>query len=932
MPSSASARKKRITLFTLLSFALLLTLPLPVGAADTMADSVFISIRYYEGLDPANIPEMERMTREGFIPIINGSDGFIAYYIVYPTDGTGASISIFETREQATASNELARDYIQKYLAPLLPNPPRIVEGTVDIGFVEMLDGMGNGDVSSLHASVRIYDGFEADDLDEFVAIVEDGFLPIMRASAGFFGYYLMHDSAGAVSAISIFDTEASALASNEQAREFVAENLTAYLPNDPLITAGRVGIAVLADLNDGANLIDDMMMETAFASVRIYQGVDPADQNEITRLTAEGFLPIMRDSDGFIAYFLLPEGDTLAAYSVFETAEQAAASNEAARDFVAEELAPLLPNAPTIVQGTMDTRHFALLDDMMPDEVTSLYASLRLYVEVDLTQRAQGTALVNEIFLPQQQETEGFWGYFRMHDGESRSVALSIYDSEENALAANELAAAFVAEYLTDRPDQVPLRVSGRLGIAARADVNEGANLIDDMKDDSIFASVRVYDGVDPAGYDTYIRLLNDSFLPILRESEGFVGYYQLMVGERHASVSLFETATQAKSSEETARDFIAEHVGPLMPNPPLIVEGLVEVMHVADSDEMMMADGMSSLHALLAIYDGFDMARLDEAIDSVESILIPDLRESGGLFAYYGISDGTDTAVALRIMDSEASLQQGSEIAADFIAEHAADWLPEDPLQVTGPLAVAAMADVHMGENLVSDKKDGVFVSVRLYDGINPADQAEIVRLTDEGFLPIIRESDGFVGYYFLPAADMLATISLFDSPEQASASNDAAREFIVENLAPLLPNPPTIFEGSLSMNYVAALHGSADFAGVDTLFSSIRFYEGFDLRHFDEANDLALSHLLPALQDLGGLFAQYAFNDGEDTVVGISIFENEAAALAANDVGKAFTIEYLAEWAPNPPTGISGKLAIAAQAALNSGENLVGALMDG
>ena len=56
-------------------------------------------------------------------------------------------LSIFETREQATASNELARDFIEANLLPLLPNPPRIVEGTVDIGFVEMLDGRGNGDV-----------------------------------------------------------------------------------------------------------------------------------------------------------------------------------------------------------------------------------------------------------------------------------------------------------------------------------------------------------------------------------------------------------------------------------------------------------------------------------------------------------------------------------------------------------------------------------------------------------------------------------------------------------------------------------------------------------------------------------------------------------------------------------------------------------------
>lgn len=486
MPSFASANKKRVTLAAMLLFALLLALPLPAGADDTMADSVFISIRMYEGVDPVNSQELLRITREGFIPLIRDSEGFIAYYLVDPGDGLGLTISIFETREQAIASNMLARDFIETYLAPLVPNPPRIVEGTVDIGFVEMLDGAGAGDSSQLHASVRIYDGFEAADLDEFVAIVEDGFLRIMRESAGFFGYYLTHDGVGALSAISIFDTEASALASNEQAREFVAENLTAYLPKDPLIASGRVGIAVLADLNDGANLIDD-------------------------------------------------------------------------------------------------------------------------------------------------------------------------------------------------------------------------------MTDDSVFASVRVYDGIDPA-------------------------------------------------------------------------------------------------------------------------------------------------------------------------------------------------------------------------------DQAEIVRLTDEGFLPIIRESDGFVGYYFLPAEDMLATISLFDAPEQASASNEAAREFIVGNLAPLLPNAPIIFEGPLSIDYVAALRGSEEFAGADALYSSIRFYEGFDLQHFDEANDLALSHLLPALQDLGGLFAQYAFNDGEDTVVGISVFESEDATLAANDAGKAFTIEYLADWAPNPPTGVSGKLAIAAQAAINMGENLVGAVMEG
>ena len=911
------------TWLLLLSLIALLALPLVASAHE---DSVFMSIRVYDGVDPADLDELERVTVEGFLPIINASDGFIAYYALRPLDGSLAAINIFQTREQALASNELARDFVVENLAPLLPNAPRIVEGAVDIGFVEMLDGMADGDVSSLHASLRIYDDFEAEDLNEFVTIVEDGFLPIMRASEGFFGYYLMNDGAGAVAAISIFDSENSAQASNEAARGFVAENLTAYLPEAPSITSGRVAIASLADVNEGANLID----QSIFVSVRVYDGVDPADQAEIVALTAEGFLPIMRESDGFVGYYLLPAGDMLAAVSFFDSPEQASASNEKARDFVAENLAPLLPNAPMIVEGELDLWFLGPADGMMPDQdFGALHAALRVYDNYDLTNREEAVELVETIFLPQQQEADGLFSYFTMDDGMDRVAALTVYDTEANALAANELAAEFAAEYMTDWIREEPTRVNGSLGLAAFADVNEGANLIEDEAlDDKVFASVRVYSGVDPADQAEIARLTAEGFLPIIRESDGFVGYYLLPAGDMLAAVSLFETAEQATASTGMARDFVGAHLAPLLPNAPMIVEGTVEVSFVADADEMMMAEGGSSLHALLAIYDGFDMAHLDETVDLVGSMFLPALSEAGGLFRYYGISDGVDKAVALRIMDSEASLARGSEIAADFVAGYLGDWLPEDPLQVSGQLAVASLADVDMGANLIEGEAmdDSVFASVRLYDGVEPADQANIASLTAEGFLPIIRESDGFVGYYFLTAGDRLATVSLFDSAEQASASNNKAREFIAENLAPLLPKAPTIFEGLLSMNIVAAHSESGE------LYASIRFYDGFDLTHFDEANDLAHSQLLPALRELGGLFAQFAFNDGEDTVVGVSIFDSEEASMAANELGKAFTAEYLADWAPNPPAGIAGKLAIAAQAQINMGENLVGAPMAG
>ena len=69
--------------------------------------------------------------------------------------------------------------------------------------------------------------------------------------------------------------------------------------------------------------------------------------------------------------------------------------------------------------------------------------------------------------------------------------------------------------------------------------------------------------------------------------------------------------------------------------------------------------------------------------------------------------------------------------------------------------------------------------------------------------------------------------------------------------------------IFEGLNCRSTTSpTLSAGDEFADVHELYASARFYEGFDLTHFDEANDLALAHLLPALKALGRIyFAQFA-----------------------------------------------------------------------
>ena len=934
---------KRIVTVTGLLFVLLLALPMSAGAQDALDDNVFASVRVYEGVDPADQNEIARLVDEGFLPILRDSDGFVGYYLLPAGDMLG-TVSLFETAEQAAASTDAARDFVAESLAPFLPNAPTVVEGALDVWFLaaaaDMMPGQDHG---SLHGSLRIYDNYNLARRDEAVELVDTIFLPMQQEADGLFSYFTMDDGVDRVAALSVYESKTNALAANKLAAEFTAEYMTDWISEAPTRINGSLGVAAFAGLQEGANLIDDPIDDGVFASVRVYDGVDPADQDDIVRLTAAGFLPIMRESDGFVGYYLLPAGDRLAAVSLFDSAGQASASNAKARDFVVENLAPLLPNPPMIVEGTVALsvlRRADTSDENMTaqDMATPLHATLAIYDGFDMTRLDESLALVESDLLPDLFENTGLLGYYAIADGVDKGVAIRFAGSEEDLRRGSEVTGEFVAEHMAGWLPPESLRLNGQLGVAATADQFMGENLAAwEIPMKQVFASVRVYDGVDPADQAEIARLTAAGFLPIMRGSDGFVGYYLLPAEDRLAAVSLFDSAEQASASAEKARDFVAENLAPLLPNAPMIVEGTVEIHTQLSPDtaaDSMTADGLAMpLYALLAIYDGFDMARLDETVELVESILLPDLREAGGLFSYHGISDGVDKAVALRIMDSEASLLAGSDIAADFIAAHMAGWLPEDPLSVSGRLAVAATADLYQGENLAAPEVTdaSVFASVRLYDGLDPVSNEEIARVTAAGFLPLMRESDGFVGYFLMPAGDMLAAISLFDSAEQASASAEKAREFVAENLAPLLPNAPSIFEGPLSMYHVAAPSGSEDSAGEGELHASIRLYEGFDLRHFDEANDLAKAQLLPALQELGGLFAQFALNDGEDTVVGISIFEDEDAALAANDVGKAFTSDYLAEWAPNPPTGVSGKLAIASLAEVNMGENLVGAVME-
>jgi hypothetical protein len=96
-------------------------------------------------------------------------------------------------------------------------------------------------------------------------------------------------------------------------------------------------------------------------------------------------------------------------------------------------------------------------------------------------------------------------------------------------------------------------------------------------------------------------------------------------------------------------------------------------------------------------------------------------------------------------------------------------------------------------------------MYASIRWYDKTDSTD--EIVRRVEEGFVPIISEGRGFVAYYHVDADDgTVATISIFEDKAAAEESDQEAADWVSENIASLVPNPPQITVGEVRIHKAA------------------------------------------------------------------------------------------------------------------------------
>lgn len=90
-------------------------------------------------------------------------------------------------------------------------------------------------------------------------------------------------------------------------------------------------------------------------------------------------------------------------------------------------------------------------------------------------------------------------------------------------------------------------------------------------------------------------------------------------------------------------------------------------------------------------------------------------------------------------------------------------------------------------------------MFASIRKYN-VRRGSADELARRVREGLVPLMRQIEGFRGYYLLDGGrDVLITISIFDSAEEAFASNEKAADWVRNNVLEFTKGMPEVMVGN-------------------------------------------------------------------------------------------------------------------------------------
>ena len=91
---------------------------------------MYAVVRHYH-FKKEDSEKIDKLVREGFVPLIKNAKGFVKYYWLDTGEGEAASFSVFMDKAGADESIHLAAEFVKAHLSELVTQKPEVIEGPV---------------------------------------------------------------------------------------------------------------------------------------------------------------------------------------------------------------------------------------------------------------------------------------------------------------------------------------------------------------------------------------------------------------------------------------------------------------------------------------------------------------------------------------------------------------------------------------------------------------------------------------------------------------------------------------------------------------------------------------------------------------------------------------------------------------------------------
>ena len=92
---------------------------------------MYMVVRHYHDIDPEYAKQSLERNRRTLIPLLKQQPGFVRYYTFEGDDGTLFSIGVYESKEEAERSNQIAAEWTKQNSSQFVRKPPVVTQGEI---------------------------------------------------------------------------------------------------------------------------------------------------------------------------------------------------------------------------------------------------------------------------------------------------------------------------------------------------------------------------------------------------------------------------------------------------------------------------------------------------------------------------------------------------------------------------------------------------------------------------------------------------------------------------------------------------------------------------------------------------------------------------------------------------------------------------------